>query len=243
MIIAKNMSVDLGDFHLRNVDLTIEDGEVFAILGQTGSGKSILLEALAGLHDYSTGSVRYDAKLVDELPLRDRRIGFVYQDYGLFPHMKVKDNIDFGLKMHKVPSFKRNRICMEMMKKLHIFHLKERLPGTLSGGEKQRTALARALVMKPKILFMDEPFSALDPNTRRQMYDLIRQIHEELDCTIIFVTHSYNDAIELADRAGIVINGQLLDVCKSEDLFDENRHPEVCRFLGSFWDMKKMQIG
>lgn len=241
MITAKNMSVDLGDFHLRNVDLTIEDGEVFAILGQTGSGKSILLESLAGLHDYSTGCVRYDEKPVEELPLRDRRIGFVYQDYSLFPHMKVKDNIAFGLKMHKVPSFERKRICREMMEKLHIFHLKERLPGTLSGGEQQRTALARALVLKPKILFMDEPFSALDPNTRRQMYDLIRQIHQDLDCTIIFVTHNFNDAVELADRAGIVIRGQLLDVCRSDELFDENRHPEVCRFLGSRMDLPEKQ--
>ena len=232
MISARDYSISLGDFRLENVNLDIEKNEIFAILGETGSGKSVLLESLAGFYEDGVGDIYYSGKSVFDIPLPERKIGFVYQDYGLFPHMKVGENIEFGLKMHKHGKKKCQMISEEIMKKLRIDHLKDRYPGNLSGGEQQRTALARALVLKPKVLFMDEPFSALDPNTRAEMYDLIRSIHREYKCTIIFVTHNFDEALELADRIGIMIKGELRTVCKSGDLFEGHRDEDVVRFLG-----------
>lgn len=233
MIRAENYSVKLGDFHMEKTDLSIDDGEIFALLGETGSGKSVLLESLAGLQTPKTGCIFYDDTPVWDIPLQKRQIGFVYQDYSLFHNMKIGDNIEFGLRMHKVPKKERRCISDEIMEKLHISHLRDRYPYTLSGGEQQRTALARALVLKPKILFMDEPFSALDPNTRVRMYGLIREIHRDYSCTIVFVTHNFMDARELADRVGVMLRGSLRLVCSSRRLFEEDADEEVRAFLGN----------
>lgn len=235
MIRMENYSVDLGDFKLKNIELEINDGEIFGILGQTGAGKSVLLESLAGFYEKHEGCVYYDDRLLDSIPLQKRRIGFVYQDYALFPHMKVRENIEFGLKMNRVGKAERRARTDEIMEKLHISHLNDRMPMTLSGGEQQRTALARALVLKPDILFMDEPFSALDPAMRKQMHQLIRKIHEDLRCTIVFVTHDYEDIARLADRAAVVLEGRLRTIvdgsgCCQEDGIDD----EVSSFIGSW---------
>lgn len=232
MISVKDYSLSLGEFRLENVNLEIENNEVFALLGETGAGKSILLESIAGFYENGTGDILYDDESVFDIPLPERKIGFVYQDYGLFPHMKVGDNIEFGLKMHKHGKKECRELSEQIMKKLKIDHLRDRYPGTLSGGEQQRTALARALVLRPKVLFMDEPFSALDTNTRTEMYDLIRIIHKEYNCIIIFVTHNFDEAVELADRIGVMIKGQLRTVCKSNELFEGHEDEEVVRFLG-----------
>ena len=231
MISVQQYSVTLGDFHLKNIDLEIIEGEIFALIGKTGSGKSVLLESLAGFYEQCSGKVLYDGVPVSGIPLEKRKIGFVYQDYCLFPHMSVLDNVEFGLKMHKVQKKKRRETALKMMGRLGISHLVHRLPSTLSGGEQQRCALARALVLEPKVLFMDEPFSALDPNTKKDMHHLIREIHKQFHCTIIFVTHDFYEAAELADRVGIVIHGSLREVCAAGQLFQTHKDREVDAFL------------
>lgn len=232
MITMKDYSLKIGDFSLCNVNLQIKDNEIFALLGETGAGKTVLLEALAGFYDSGCGDIRYGDIPVKDIPIKDRRIGFVYQDFSLFPHMTVRDNIEFGLKMHRIPLRNRRKISYDVMNKLKIEHLKSRYPETLSGGEKQRTALARAIVLKPQVLFMDEPFSALDPATREQMYGIIKEIHGTYNCTVIFVTHNFNEAAVLADRVGVMIGGRLREVCNSCELFRDHDDYEVMKFLG-----------
>ena len=231
MISVQQYSVRLGDFQLTDVSLEIADQEIFALIGRTGSGKSVLLESLAGFYSTYSGSVQYDGISVSGIPLEQRRIGYVYQDYCLFPHMKVIDNVEFGLRMHKVPKKQRRQTVLNMMQVLGIDHLADRKPVTLSGGEQQRCALARALVLEPKILFMDEPFSALDPNTKKEMHRLIRRIHDRFKCTIVFVTHDFQEAAELADRVGIILHGKLREVCPSKKLFQPHEDEEVNAFL------------
>ena len=232
MITMKDYSLKIGDFSLCDVNLQIKDNKIFALLGETGAGKTVLLEALAGFYDSNCGDIRYGDIPVKDIPLKDRRIGFVYQDFSLFPHMTVRDNIEFGLKMHRIPLRNRRKISYDVMNKLKIEHLKSRYPETLSGGEKQRTALARAIVLKPQVLFMDEPFSALDPATREQMYEIIKEIHGTYNCTVIFVTHNFNEAAVLADRVGVMIGGRLREVCNSCELFRDHDDYEVMKFLG-----------
>lgn len=217
---------------LSDINLDIKDKEIFALLGETGAGKTVLLESIAGFYDFSYGDISYDGISVKDIPLAKRQIGFVYQNFSLFPHMTVKNNIEFGLRMHKVPVRKRHEISNDIMVKLNIEHLVDRYPQNLSGGEKQRVALARAIVLKPNVLFMDEPFSAIDPTTRKQMYNIIREIHSIYNCTIVFVTHNFKEALALADRIGILIGGKLKKVCKSSELFSNNKDDEVIRFLG-----------
>lgn len=230
-ICADNYSKNLGAFSLVNINLEINEGEIFAILGETGSGKSILLESLAGFYQPDAGIVTYNGADARSIPLEKRNIGFVYQDYGLFPHMNVRANIEFGLKMRRLPVAERRGRAESMMKRLRIEHIAERKPGTLSGGEQQRAALARALVLQPEVLFMDEPFSALDPNTKRDMYALIKDIHHEFGCTIVFVTHDFNEAAEIADRVGIVIKGELRSICAADSLNSDHDDPDVAAFL------------
>ncbi len=209
MIRMSNFSIVRGDFKLENISLDIADGEVLAIVGKTGSGKTLLLESLAGLYESNQGTVEYDSVSVWDIPLSKRKIGVVYQNACLFPHMKVKDNIAFGLKMHKVKKAEQKIIVENILKELEIDGLDDRWPETLSGGEKQRCAIGRALVLKPKVLFMDEPFSALDSQTREKMYSLIKKIKNEHDCSIIFVTHDHKDAEVLADRVIAIEQGRI----------------------------------
>lgn len=232
-ICADNYLKTLGVFSLKNIDLDIHEGEIFALLGETGSGKSVLLESLAGFYEPDAGSVTYDGADVRSIPLEYRNIGFVYQDYGLFPHMNIRGNVEFGLKMRRLPAAERRAAAEQMMKRLKIDHLADRKPGSLSGGEQQRAALARALVLQPEVLFMDEPFSALDPNTKKDMYALIKEIHNEFGCTIVFVTHDFNEAAEIADRAGVIIKGELRAVCRADRLNDPHPDPEVSAFLST----------
>lgn len=234
MIKVDHYSLQVGGFSLKNISLDIEQGEIFAILGETGSGETLLLESMAGFYEKFSGSIIYGEEKVHEIPLEERQMGFVYQDFALFPHMKVRANVEYGMRMRG----KRRRECFEksqeMMELLGIAHLSDRYPGTLSGGEQQRTALARALVTEPRVLFMDEPFSALDPNTKKQMYDLVRKIHGLFGCTIVFVTHDFHEAELLADRTAVMIGGRIRRVCDSKSLFSGNEDQEVIKFLGEF---------
>ena len=164
-LVINNFSVKRGSFTLSPISLTIQMGEIFAILGRTGSGKTVLLEAISGMFPGDTGSILLDGTDIRDIPPGQRKLGLVYQDYGLFPHMKVTENISYGLKMHGYSKKEQDSRAQELMEMLSISHIGDQYPGTLSGGESQRTALARALALAPQVLLLDEPFSALDPAT------------------------------------------------------------------------------
>ena len=221
-----------GDFILGPVDLEIRKGEIFSILGRTGSGKSVLLESLAGMFPGSSGFIRYDGRDISRLPLGEISIGYLPQEHCLFPHMTVDENIGYGLRMHKVSKVQRERKVDELMKMLSIEHLHGRFPGTLSGGESQRVALARALALDPGVLLMDEPFNALDPATREGLYLEIERINRSYGCSIVFVTHDFSEAMRLSDRIGILLSGKLHAVKNASELLDGDYDEEVELFLG-----------
>lgn len=236
MVEINNYSVQLGKFKLNQINLNIGEKEIFAVLGRTGSGKTVLLESVAGFYRKFSGKVMIQGIPVINVPLEKRNIGFVYQDFGLFPHMTVFDNITYGLKIRKIDKGVQKERVDKMAEILSIGHILKQYPGTLSGGERQRTALARALILNPQLLLMDEPFSSLDPATKENMYNQINKIHDIFGCTILFVTHDFNEAQRMANRIGIMVNGELKAIRKSTDLFERCQDEEINQFLGSNYE-------
>ena len=224
--------VTRGSFTLRVDELTVRPREIFAILGETGAGKTVLLEAIAGAYPVDEGAIELDGKNIETLPVQQRHLGIVYQDYALFPHMSVAENIGYGLKMNDVPADEAARRIERQLSLFGIERIADRFPGIISGGKSQRGALARALVMEPEILLLDEPFSAVDPATKERLYQTIRDIHRAFDCTIVFVSHDFNEAVTLADRVGIVLGGKLRAIARSDELFTKKFDEDVMRFLG-----------
>ena len=227
----------LQKLHIRNFTLIDElDISFFpgfsVITGETGAGKTVLLEAIAGAYPVDEGAIELDGKNIETLPVQQRHLGIVYQDYALFPHMSVAENIGYGLKMNDVPADEATRRIERQLSLFGIERIADRFPGIVSGGESQRCALARALVMEPEILLLDEPFSAVDPATKERLYQTIRDIHRAFDCTIVFVSHDFNEAVTLADRVGIVLGGKLRAIARSDELFTKKFDEDVMRFLG-----------
>lgn len=228
----KDMEIKRGGFELGPINLSVEEGEIFAILGRTGSGKTVLLETLAGFYQNQyKGDIVLFGENAQEVPPHLRDMGFVYQDSGLFPHMTVEQNIAYGLKMHSVPADEIEEKISYITELLSITKIRKQYPATISGGERQRTALARSLVLNPKILLLDEPFSALDPATRQRMYDEVNSIHDKFKCTIVFVTHDFSEAQKLAHRIGIMLHGQLKTVVDADKLFENTYDEDVEMFL------------
>lgn len=228
----RNLRVRRGAFELAVDRLSVFPREVFSILGETGAGKTVLMEAIAGAFPIDEGAILLDGKDVESLPVQQRHLGIVYQDYALFPHMTVRENIGYGLRMNGCPTDELRRRVDAQLALFSIEHIADRLPGIISGGESQRTALARALALEPDILLLDEPFSAVDPATKARMYDTMRDVHNRFDCTIVFVTHDFNEAVVLADRVGIVLNGRLQAVMRANELFEADCNDDIMRFLG-----------
>jgi molybdopterin-binding protein len=230
MIEVKNLFVDLGEFVLKDITLNIEEGEYFIILGPTGAGKTILLESIAGLYPIKSGEIWLRGKEVTGVEPENRKISIVYQDHVLFPHLSVKDNIVFGLKMNKAtPDEQKDRLNW-VAELLGISNLLHRRPDTLSGGEKQKVALGRAIVTQPELLLVDEPLSALDPETRESVQQELRQLHRALGITVLHVTHDFEEAIALGNRIAVIGEGRLMQVGVPEQIF---RHPNsefVARF-------------
>lgn len=226
-------SIKRGDFSLQPLSFEVNEGEIFAILGKTGSGKTVLLESILGMYQGLSGDILLADRSIFSIPIAERNIGIVYQDYQLFPSMNVYDNITYGLRMKGV---KKNQITKKAMKLLELFdltHIKKQNITTISGGECQRVALARTLCVEPKILLLDEPFSALDPATKQNMYQIIKTIHKNFSCTIIFVTHDFKEAQILADRVAILLQGNLKAVIPSKQLMTfHSLDNDVNRFLG-----------
>ncbi len=232
MIEFENVSLTLGDFHLQQVSLTIKKGDFYFIIGPSGAGKTVLLEVIAGLHRPLGGRILLYGKDALCIPPEKRNLSLVYQDYSLFPHMTVYENIAFGIRMRKESAaYIHNRVT-ELMELFQITHLSDRHPLTMSGGEQQRVALARALAPKPDILLLDEPLSALDPVTRREIIADLRRIHAEQNLTIVQVTHARYEAIMLATRIAVIVDGVLISEEGTNRTFYEPETAELARFIG-----------
>jgi len=229
---VRDLCVDLHEFHLHDVSLDIAAGEYFVILGPTGAGKTVLLETIAGLHSPRKGSIFLDGEDVTNVAPERRGIGFVYQDYALFPHLSVSGNIAFGLKLRGLDRKTIEERVAGISQLLSIAHLLQRRPETLSGGEAQRVALARALVLKPRLLLLDEPLSALDPETRGGLQRELRKLHRQLGTTTVQVTHDFEEAVALGDRITVVNEGWVVQVGSPEEIFRKPACEFVARFVG-----------
>ncbi len=230
MIKVRNLWVDLGDFVLQNANLDISNGEYFVILGPTGAGKTVLLESMAGLYPLKEGRIWLNGDEVTRLEPEKRGISIVYQDQMLFPHLSVRDNITFGLRIRKMRPSETEQTLSWLSGLLEIHHLLNRKPETLSGGEKQKVALARALSVKPKLLLLDEPLSALDPNNRENLQRELRKIHEQYRVTTVHVTHDFEEAIALADRVAVIGDGCIQQIGTPEQIFRQPGSEFVARF-------------
>ncbi|MGM0379060.1 MAG: tungstate ABC transporter ATP-binding protein WtpC [Bacillota bacterium] len=231
MIKLKNIEKKLNDFSIKNIDLKIDKGNYFVILGPTGTGKSVLLELIAGLMKPDKGNIFYGNNNITNLAPEKRNVGMVYQSYMLFPHLNVKENINFGLKIRKMKNYEKR--LDKIIEILDIKKLLKRDIKNLSGGEKQRVALARALIISPKILLLDEPLSALDPNTKQRLQKDLKRIHKELNTTTIHVTHDFNEALLLADKIAIMNNGKIMQIGKTKEIFNKPKTDFVAKFVGS----------
>src|SRR5262245_8243704 len=218
---------------VNNVSLTIEDGEFFVLLGASGSGKSTILRMIAGLTSVDGGRVLLHGRDVTRVSPQRRQVGFVFQHYALFRHLTVAENIEFGLRVRKVPAAERKARRDELLELVGLAGLGKRTPRQLSGGQQQRVALARALAHKPEVLLLDEPFGALDARIRQELRRTVRQIQRELKITSIFVTHDQEEAFELADRLGVLNFGRLLEVGRPEELYLRPQTEFVATFLGA----------
>src|SRR5690554_2627923 len=229
MIEIVNLHIKLGDFELKNINFKVDEGEFFIILGPTGAGKSVIIETVAGVLQPDLGQVLINNKDVTRLKPERRNISICYQDYVLFPHMTVKENIKYGLKY-------RNRSQTELFDRivqlLDIKHLLQRYPENLSGGEKQRVSLARALIVKPEVLLLDEPLAALDTNIKDRLMRDIKRLHIEFDMTTIMITHSFQEAFFLGERGSVIHQGEILQTNIMEKLFLHPNSPFVSNFVG-----------
>ena len=230
MIQVRNLCVDLGDFLLRDVDFDVEPGEYFIILGPTGAGKTVLLESIAGLYRLKRGRIWLGGREVTQLEPEKRGISIVYQDQMLFPHLSVRDNIAFGLRLGKASGEEIETTLSWLVELLNIGHLLHRKPDTLSGGEKQKVALARALSIKPQLLLLDEPLSALDPENRESVQRELRQLHNRLKITTVHVTHDFEEAIALGDRIAVLGDGCIQQIGTPEQIFRQPNSEFVARF-------------
>jgi molybdate/tungstate transport system ATP-binding protein len=233
MIEIENLNGDLGEFHLRDINLTVNEGEYLAILGPTGAGKTVLIEYIVGIYNPDKGSILVDGEDIIPLYTEERNIGYVPQDYALFPNLTVERNISYGLEARRMPPEQFNSRVSEMISRLKIDYIRHRMPLHLSGGEKQRVALGRALATEPKVLLLDEPLSALDENLRTEMARELRQIQRDLNGTFIHVCHNFEEASDVADRIAIMNEGRIIQAATLEEIMGAPKNEFVARFVKS----------
>ncbi len=210
----------------------LKQGELFALVGPSGCGKTTLLKMIAGLLSPDQGEVSWEDRTITDLPPEKRNFSMVFQQPLLFPHLNVIENVSFGLVMMGMKKHHAAKKASEMLTAVDLNGLENRLPAELSGGQQQRVAIARALVMKPSLLLMDEPFSALDPDLRQTMRELMLHLHQSYQVTTVFVTHDQEEAFFLADRIGVMKEGELRQVGSPQQLYEHPESIEVASFLG-----------
>ena len=232
MIVLRDISKKLDEFSLEDISLIVREKEYLVILGPSGSGKTLLLETIAGIYGPDRGQILMEGKDITETPPGERHIGMVYQDYMLFPHLTLAENIAFGLKARKVPPGVIHGKVAASAEMLGISHLLHRYPHGLSGGEQQRGAIARAIVTEPRVLLLDEPLSAVDEFTTERLHREIKKIHELTGATTIHITHRFDEAYALADRIAIMRDGRIYQVDTPEVLFRRPVSCWVARFVG-----------
>ena len=215
-----------------NLDLDVKAGEFFSMLGPSGSGKTTVLRLIAGFETASSGRVVIESQDVTDLAPFDRPVNTVFQDYALFPHMSIQENVEYGLRTRKVPKAERAKQALEAIDSVKLSHLSQRLPHQLSGGQRQRIALARALVLRPKVLLLDEPLGALDKQLREEMQVELKRIQREAGITFIFVTHDQEEAMRMSDRIAVFNNGSIEQIGTPQQVYEKPQTKFVASFLG-----------
>jgi putative spermidine/putrescine transport system ATP-binding protein len=215
------------------IDLAVEHGEFFSMLGPSGSGKTTVLRMIAGFETPTSGRVELGGEDVTDRPPHARDVNTVFQDYALFPHMDVLGNIEYGLRVKRVPRAERRRRAEEALDMVQLSGYSTRSPSQLSGGQRQRVALARALVNQPKVLLLDEPLGALDLKLRREMQLTLKQIQREVGITFCFVTHDQEEALTMSDRIAVFNDGRVEQVATPAELYESPASPFVAGFVGT----------
>ncbi len=232
MIQVRDLSIQLAGFSLGPVNLDVGERDFFALIGPTGSGKSLLLEAIMGLMPIDSGRVFLDGQEITRTPPEQRGLGIVYQDYALFPHLNVQKNIRYGVRYHAISTVEADARFEFLVKTMNLSHLLNRHPLTLSGGEKQRVALCRALILNPRVLLLDEPLSALDPVLQDDIKNLLKSLHHTLGTTFVMVSHDFSDVLFLANRGAIIHRGKIEQTGTIQQLFEQPESPFSARFVG-----------
>lgn len=220
------------DTVIRGLSLHIRQGEFFTLLGPSGCGKTTLLRMIIGFNAIDGGQIKVNGEIVNHIPIHQRNMGMVFQNYAIFPHMTVRDNVAFGLKMRRTAPDEIERRVDEILKVVKIDHLKDRMPAKLSGGQQQRVALARAIVIRPAVLLMDEPLSNLDAKLRVEMRNAIRQIQRQIGITTVYVTHDQEEALAISDRIAIMESGVIQQIATPEEVYRRPANTFVSTFIG-----------
>ena len=229
----KNLEKSFNDvMALNDISLEVQEGEFCSLLGASGSGKTTLLRVIAGFESPDKGSLEINGRNLNSLPIANRNIGMVFQNYALFPHMSVRENVAFGLEMQKLKKIDINTRVNEALKLVDLRNEATRFPNQLSGGQQQRVALARAIVIKPSLLLMDEPLGALDKNLRKEMQAQIKELHKNINATIIYVTHDQEEAMYLSDRIVLLDQGKIIQSGTCKELYSSPKNRMVANFLG-----------
>ncbi len=231
MLTIKNISKKLGEFRIDDIDLDISEGTYYVLLGRSGSGKTQLLELIAGLNNPDSGEIWLDGENITWKKIQCRKIGLVFQDYAIFPNMTVFGNIAYSLNSGKTDKEVINQRVIEVAGDLNISHLLERSTHYLSGGELQRVALARTLITSPRLLLLDEPMASIDASLKDDIKRLLRRLNRQ-GLTIIHVTHDYREAVSLASRVGVIHNGRIIQEGSPEEVFRKPVNKFVARYTG-----------
>ena len=232
-VIISNAVKKFGDFTAVNgISLHIQEGEFFTLLGPSGCGKTTLLRMIAGFNSIENGDFYFGEKRINDVPAHKRDIGMVFQNYAIFPHLTVFDNVAYGLKARNVPKKDIGPRVNEALEMVQISHLRNRKPNELSGGQQQRVALARAFVIEPSVLLMDEPLSNLDAKLRVQMRTVIKKLQRRLGITTIYVTHDQEEALAISDRIAVIKDGNIMQIGTPAEIYAKPQNPFVANFIG-----------
>lgn len=215
------------------LSIEIKNGEFFTLLGPSGCGKTTLLRMIAGFNTIEGGNIKFDGSIINDIPAHKRNIGMVFQNYAIFPHLTVRENVEYGLKLRKLPKEELGRKVAGILKTVRIEDFQNRLPDRLSGGQQQRVALARAIVIHPSVLLMDEPLSNLDAKLRLEMRSAIRDIQKEVGITTVYVTHDQEEALAISDRIAVMKDGVIQQCGKPTDIYTRPANVFVSTFIGS----------